>query len=169
MILWFFGLPGVGKSTLAKRLSSLVSIPFIDLDNMLTDEEKGALCAGTFTSEMRLKKLTRAVTLIQATLANTAHMTTSDSLPDSRSRSYVAQALGEGVRFVLIRSPRIVHIERLTGRKNHFFTADLLKEYEKKHWSPPFDISYALFENNDESRTVCDKRLLELYTSLIHS
>ncbi|MEK7122885.1 MAG: AAA family ATPase [Patescibacteria group bacterium] len=169
MVIWFFGLPGTGKSTLAQRLSSLARIPFVDLDALLTEGEKSALLNHAFTVEMRLNKLTRAVALIQSTLSKNLLATTADSLPDYRSRRYVAQSLGDRVRLVLVRTPRELHTKRLEERKNHFFTSDLLDEYEKAHWDANIIIPHTVFENTEGPSVVFDKKLLDVYDSIVHS
>lgn len=165
MIFFFFGYPGIGKDYCAKRLSSLVNIPHLDADDFLTKQDQEKLIKGSFTKKDRLRKLKRIIINIKKNFPN-QNLTIGDSLPDNLSRKLLVDSFGENIIFIHLHTLRAIHLKRLSERKNHFFTADLLRSWIKTHWQP-INISYIPLNNSSKNMDRLDKKLLQIYQKVI--
>ena len=161
MVYFFFGYPGIGKDFCAKRLSQLLSCLNIDADTYLTDPERQKLKNGTFTSEDRINKLRRICDDLSSKLENNNDITIGDSLPNQAAREYIANYFGDKVVMILILSESKLHNKRITNRKNHFFTKDILKDYIKNNWEP-VTIDCLKLNNDSDNIQELDKGLLEI-------
>ena len=146
MIYWFFGYPGIGKDYCAKKLSLIKEFPYIDADDFLTEEDRDKLLDKSFTIEDRLLKLERIITHIRSLQKHHESITVADSLPDNASRNLVKNSFSEKIKLILVTAPDEIHKKRIAKRKNHFFTAELLDDYIKKHWKK-INVPYVEFEN----------------------
>lgn len=162
MIYWFFGYPGVGKDFLAKKLAQLVSIPHIDADDSLTPIDKQKLIKGTFTQKDRIRKLKRIIAHIRKLLLKYPTLTTADSLPDNLSRQLLFKNFKPNIIFIHVSAPKAIHLKQIKERKNHFFKAQFLEPWIKKHWEP-IQIPYISFKNLPEYDRELEKRLLRIY------
>lgn len=134
MIYWFFGYPGIGKDYCAKRLSEIGKFPYIHADDFLTDEDRERLLDKTFTVHDRLIKLERIISYLKDLSKHHENISIADSLPDNVSRGLVRNTFEGKIKLILVTAESKVHQKRITKRKNHFFTAELLEDYIKKHW-----------------------------------
>ena len=150
MIFWFFGFPGVGKDYCANLFAELNNIPYFDADNFLTDKERSLLKTGQFTKENRLIKLRRIATYLEEQLKTTPHLVIGDSLPDNASRKMLADRFLERIVFIHVIAPTNIHHKRISERKNHFFTADLLTDWVKKHWEESIEIPHISLNNDSK-------------------
>ncbi|OGE64288.1 hypothetical protein A3I48_03610 [Candidatus Daviesbacteria bacterium RIFCSPLOWO2_02_FULL_36_7] len=162
MIYWFFGYPGVGKDYLAEKLSQLVSIPHIDADNFLTNTDKKKLIEGKFTQKDRIRKLKRIVVYIKKILPKYSNLAIADSLPDNLSRKFLFDTFIANITFIYVSAPKTIHLKHLKGRKGHFFKAEMLDPWIKKHWEA-IQIPYTPFKTVTGNSKILDKKLLEIY------
>lgn len=162
MIYWFFGYPGVGKDFLAKKLSKVINIPYIDADDFLTPTDKQKLIKGTFAQKDRIRKLKRIIAHINKLLSKHSHLTAADSLPDNLSRNFLLETFKSNIIFIYVTVPKSAHLKQLKERKGHFFKAELLDTWIKKHWED-IQIPYIPFKNLSGDEKKMEKRLLSIY------
>jgi len=163
MIYWFCGYPGIGKDFLAKKLSKLVNIDYVNADGFLTKKDKEKLVLGNFTSKDRLKKLLRIVKFIKSKKGNLA---IGDSLPDNTSRKFLDRTLNKNVAFILVRSSQSLHTQRLRERKGHFFPENIVKDYIEKNWDTVFEPKHFVFNNKQRTPGELEGHLLALYKKI---
>lgn len=147
MIYWFFGYPGIGKDYCAEQLSKIGKFPHIDADDFLTKNDREKLLKGTFSVEDRLKKLQRIVSSLRKLLKTDKDIAIGDSLPDNKSRKFILNSFPNNIKLILITADSEKHKKRISNRKNHFFTEELLEDYKKK-WEE-ISVRHIVFENNN--------------------
>lgn len=160
MIFFFFGYPGIGKDYCAERLSKLANIPHINADNFLTKSDQAKLLKGIFTTEDRIKKLKRIVKFINENYSN-QNLTIGDSLPDHNSREFLMGQFGKNITFIQVTAAKAIHVKRITERKDHFFTKELLDNYIK-NWEE-IKIPYLPLKNSGN----LDEKLLQIYKKVL--
>lgn len=166
MIFWFFGYPGIGKDFWAEKLSKLVSIPHLNADDFLTPTDRRKILNSTFTQHNRIKKLKRIISHIKKGLPKSPHIIATDSLPDNMSRKLLFDTFAPNIIFIHVTAPKQTHLNRLTARKDHFFTEKLLKVWIKKHWEK-VNIPHLPFRNSQEGNEKIEKKLLNIYHAAI--
>ena len=160
MIFWFFGYPGIGKDYVAARLGQLTSIPHINADRFLTEEERNKLAAGTFTASERLNKLKRVTDYLENIEEDIA---IADSLPDNSSREFLRDRFKDQILFILVTASQEAHEKRIKNRKGHFFTWEMLKDYVEKHWQALGDFPYLVLKNENLNEDDLKMELLKIY------
>lgn len=150
MVYWFFGFPGTGKDYAAKALSELKYASYVHIDDFLTKKDKEKLTKGNFSTEDRLRKLTRAVKDINGLVNKNKNVVAADSLPDHRSRNFLIENFKDNIAFIRVVVSPEIHKQRFINRKNHFFTEELLDNWVKKHWQEPIKIPHIDLDNNEE-------------------
>ena len=112
-VLWLFGLPSSGKTTLAKALRDLLQTagkPVILLDG---DELRAGLCADLgFSDADRSENLRRAAHLAKLLAAQGNSVICAFVTPKEHHRDLVRQILGERVQLIHIDCPLAVCISR---------------------------------------------------------
>jgi gluconate kinase len=160
MTYWFFGLPGSGKSHVAKIFSEISGVPVIDADDFHTKSDREAIRKRAFTVERRhaqLKRVQRHLRRMKTGDAIVTHV-----LADTKSRSLLVNQSGSPAMLVYVTTPRAQHLKRLQRRKNHHFTADMLEEWIPRLWQEPERGRYPVIRNNVPKRELV-KRLKALY------
>ncbi|MDO8269323.1 MAG: hypothetical protein Q7T54_01465 [Candidatus Levybacteria bacterium] len=159
MIYWFFGYPGIGKDYCASHLARIGHFPHIDADDFLTDEDREKLLNKSFSVEDRLLKLGRIIQHLKQMQKHHENIAVADSLPDNVSRGLIINSFSGKVKLILVTTDDRTHIKRISNRKKHFFTIDLLEDYKKK-WEK-VNVVHAEFVNNDSNDF--DERLRKLF------
>ena len=161
MIFWFFGFPGIGKDYVAGKLSKLTGIKKIDADDFLTDNEKRLLKKGSFTKADRLFKLSRITKRLKELLKKHKNIAVVDSLPDNDSRLFIINSFSPDLVLIHVKASKKTHMDRLSKRKDHFFTIAELKGWIKKHWEE-VEVDHVVLENENDDKLL-EKNLLALY------
>ena len=145
MIYWIFGIPGSGKSTVAKQFSELSGMPVFEGDDFQTEEDREVIAAGVFTLERRHAQLSRIMENIDSKGPSRAIVT--HPLPDRESRTRVLGVNGEEGKLVYGKAPLSVIEERLIARRGHHFGPDLLDAWIPRHWQEPTEEGLVVIEN----------------------
>ena len=159
MIYWFLGIPGSGKTHIARLFSQMTGIPQYEGDDFHTEEDRRAVAEGMFTLEHRHAQLSRIGTALQSVRQRDALVT--HPLPDKASRARVRDSGDGNVRLAYVRAPLDVTRERLSLRTNHHFGAHLLDAWLVRHWQEPEGEDCFVIENDSSAQTL-ETRLKEL-------
>ncbi len=149
MIYWFFGLPGSGKTTLAKLFASMTGFPHFEGDEYHTDEDRRVIALGQFTLAHRHAQLTRIDEALQAARGSAI---VTHPLPDKASRDRV-RASGNA-RLVYVQAPLRLVRARLQGRTGHHFGPELLDDWIARHWQEPTGEDYYALNNSENGPAV---------------
>lgn len=115
------GVMGAGKSTLARKLATELSLPFIEGDDLHAPESRAKMAAGVpLTDEDRWPWLER----VGAALANGG--VAACSALARRYRGALRNAAGRDVLFVFLDVPRADLERRVVTRTGHFVSPSLL-------------------------------------------
>lgn len=156
MIYWFFGLPGSGKTYLAKKFSRLAGIPQFEGDEFHTEEDRRVIAVGQFTLAHRHAQLTRIDEALQGI---TGHAIVTHPLPDKESRERVRSS--GNTRLVYVKASLRLVKSRLVRRKEHHFGPELLDAWIDRHWQEPEEEEcFAL--NNSRNAPAVERRLRAL-------
>lgn len=115
------GVMGAGKTTLARKLATELSLPFIEGDDLHAPESRAKMAAGVpLTDEDRWPWLAR----VGEALANGG--VAACSALTRRYRDAIRAAAGRDVLFVFLDAPRADLERRVTTRTGHFVSPSLL-------------------------------------------
>src|SRR3989338_483495 len=152
---WFFGIPGSGKTHIARQLSQMTGIPMYDGDDFHTNDDRRAVAQGIFTLERRHAQLKRISTKLRT--AGTPHALVTHPLPDRESRALVRRLSTGDVRLIHVTAPLDLIKERLRARKDHHFWSDLLDAWISKHWQEPCGENCLVIENGLDNQLLEDQ------------
>ena len=115
------GVMGAGKTALAQKLATELSLPFIEGDDLHAPESRAKMAAGVpLTDEDRWPWLARVgEALADGGVAACSALT-------RRYRDAIRAAAGRDVLFVFLDTPRADLERRLTTRAGHFVSPSLL-------------------------------------------
>jgi gluconokinase len=121
------GVSGSGKTTAGVALGQALDVPFIDGDDLHSDEARAKMAAGTpLTDEDRVPWLNR----IGDTLADTATYPQGAIIACSALRhayrDRLRQHVGPGLRFLFLNGDKSLIRERIAARKGHYMPASLV-------------------------------------------
>jgi gluconate kinase len=142
---WFFGLPGSGKTYLAKQFSLMTNFPQFEGDDFHTADDRKVIAEGAFTLAHRHAQLARVASSLQASAVADAIIT--HPLPDRASRALIRE---QSARLVYVAAPVPLIRERLISRTGHHFGVDLLDAWILRHWEDPMG-EKCIVVNNDGS------------------
>jgi gluconokinase len=157
MIIFVGGLPGAGKSTIAKGLAEHFAIPYNDVDEFKKvvypqdpDFERNIREGIPFSDELRLEVFRRLFLELEELLKNHRHVVVDEVMHKREIRRFVydeTTRLGVGFIVIWVQANEEVILERLGGkqRKGHILSDPL-----------PLHRSFAReFENYERSVIVC--------------
>lgn len=139
MVFVFFGHPGAGKSTLARRFGALNGLPAIDTDRFMTAKERAAVLAASYTQAMRRANVRRYCAHIRRDPACRPHVALADGLPNNAARRYLVEQFPVGsVVLVLVRTERWLWERRLAARADNPVNIDVAgaEAYVRDNWEP---------------------------------
>jgi gluconate kinase len=161
MIIFIGGLPGTGKSSVARCLAEKLSINYYDVDEVKKvigpqdpDFDYNMKHGIPFTEEMRLKVFKKVVEDFESLSKSNRHLLVDESLHLKKSRQVLfdgAKAHFGGYVIVWVKTDEQIVEERLTSKKRtgHILITDAMKMYRSfaKEFEP-FEGSYIVCENN---------------------
>lgn len=161
MIYWFLGYPGVGKDYLAKLLSVVASVKYINADKFLTKAEKEKIKGGTFSSIDRLKKLKRICIALER---YSCDISIGDTLPNQKSRIFLSKNFKNKIVFILVKTSHKKHLLQLKRRKNHFFKLSMLETYIN-NWDNLGALPHLVLDTTKLNKTKLKTKLLKIYNN----
>ncbi len=160
MVIFIGGLPGSGKSSIARSLAEKLPVNYYDVDEVKRvigpqDPDFGYNMKHgiPFTEEVRLKVFEKVVEDFESLSKSNEHLLVDESLHLKKSRQVLfdgAKAYFGGYVIVWIKTDEAIVEERLTGKER---TGHILSDPMKMYRSfakefEPFDGSYIVCENN---------------------
>lgn len=164
MIFAFFGVPGVGKTTLCRRFGELAGVPALDTDLFMTPVEREAVRSGTYTQAMRLVNIRRYAANLRDTVPPNGHAALADGLPTEDARRFLLEQFQPGsVVLVLVTAGRALWERRLGARSDNPVSIDVAgaDAYVARHWQEP-SLPHERVENGEDAAAV-DAALLDLF------
>jgi gluconate kinase len=159
MIYWFLGYPGVGKDYLAKLLSTITPVRYINADKFLTKTEKEKIKDGTFNSIDRLKKLKRICIALKR---YSCDISIGDTLPNQKSRIFLSKNFKNKIVFILVKTSHKKHLHQLKRRKNHFFKLSMLDTYINS-WDNLGTLPHLVLDTTKLNKIKLKTKLLKIY------
>ena len=170
MVIFVGGLPGSGKSSVARFLAEKLSIHYYDVDEVKKligpqdpDFEYNMKQGIPFTEEVRLKVFRKVVEDFKSLSKSNAHLLVDESLHLKKSRQVLfdgAKAHFGGYVVVWVKTDEAIVEERLTTKKRtgHILMTDPMKMYRSfvKEFEP-FEGSYIVCENNGSIEETTEK------------
>ncbi|MES2135114.1 MAG: AAA family ATPase [Patescibacteria group bacterium] len=156
---WFFGIPGSGKTYIAKRISEMTGIPSYEGDDFHTEDDRRAIAESRFTLAHRHQQLKRIIVKLQT--SGVSHALVTHPLPDRKSRALV-RSFGGAVRLIHVKAPLEVIKDRLSTRTNHHFDIGLLAAWIPRHWEEP-EGEDCLVVKNDLDNNLLDAELRKVW------
>ncbi len=156
---WFFGLPGSGKTHVAKLFSQMTNIPQYEGDDFHTDEDRQVIAAGAFTLAHRHAQLARVTHSLRTSGVVDAIIT--HPLPDRNSRNLIRI---QSAQLIHVSAPIPLVKERLADRKWHHFGPELLDAWIPRHWEDPLGEEY--FGINNDGSDPIEPQLMKLFDTL---
>lgn len=160
MVIFVGGLPGAGKSSVARALAEKISIYYYDVDEVKRvigpqdpDFEYNMKHGIPFTEEVRIKVFKKVVEDFEPLSKSNAHLLVDESLHLKNSRQILfdgAKVHFGGYVVVWVKTDEALVEERLAGteRTGHILS-DPMKMYRSfAEEFEPFDGSYIVCENN---------------------
>ena len=161
MVIFIGGLPGAGKSSIARFLAEKLSINYYDVDEVKKviypqdpDFDYNMKHGIPFKAQTRLKVFEKVVEDFESLSKSNVHLLVDESLHLKKLRQVLfdgANAHFGGYVIVWIKTDKQVVEERLTSKKRtgHILITDPMKMYRSfaKEFEP-FDESYIVCENN---------------------
>lgn len=158
MIYWFIGVPGTGKTYVARLFATLTGFPQFEGDDFQTEDDRKVIAAGAFTLEHRYAQLSRISTALKD--AGVTNGVVTHPLPDTESRRLVRES--GNAQLVYVRAPLAVIRGRLKARKDHHFGSELLTPWLKQHWAEPTQEEGCLVIDNFGSGETLEAQLRRL-------
>jgi len=147
---WFFGLPGSGKTHVAKIVSQMTGLPVYEGDSFHTEDDRRVIAAGAFTLARRHAQLERIRLALQT--AGTLDALVTHALPDKASRTLVRGLSGHASRLIYVTAPLTLIRKRLAARRDHHFGPELLDAWIPRHWEEPEGEDCFVIENGTDDR-----------------
>lgn len=158
MVYLFFGYPGAGKTTLARRFGELHGVPAIDTDAFMTAEEIAAVHEGRYTQAMRQANIARYCARVRADPACRPHVALADGLPNNAARRFALAQFPPGeARLALVQTDRALWEQRLTARAGNVVEIGVREAdaYIAAHWEPLApDLPHTVIENGADTAAV---------------
>lgn len=134
MIIFIWGLPGAGKSTIGKMLAENMKLKFYEMDDYLSDSYKAKMKEGELiTDEDRNSFFYYFANKLQEIDTEGEDFVVSGYVAKKRHSDQL-RSIGD-VRFFELVVSEDVLIERLKNRKDHFFKEETLKKVLKNYES----------------------------------
>lgn len=131
MFILIWGLPGAGKSTIGKKLSEQINLPFCELDDFYPESFKAKMRSGELISDNERDELFSNLSAILSKLVATSDYVVSGYIAKKRHRD-LFRKIGPMKLFELVVSENTL-INRLQQRKDHFFKAETLQKVLKSY------------------------------------
>lgn len=129
---WFFGLPGSGKTHVAKLFAHMTLMPQYEGDDFHTAEDRKVIAEGAFTLAHRHAQLARVASSLLA--SDVTDVIVTHPLPDRSSRTLIRE---QSARLVYVTAPLVLIKARLAARIGHHFGVELLDAWIPRHWEDP--------------------------------
>jgi gluconate kinase len=170
MVIFVGGLPGAGKSSVARFLAEKLSINYYDVDEVKKvigpqdpDFEYNMKHGIPFKEEVRLKVFKKVVEDFESLSKSHAHLLVDESLHLKKSRQVLFNGAKEyfgGYVIVWVKTDEALVEKRLTSKKRtgHILITDPMKMYRSfaKEFEP-FAGSYIVCENNGSIKETTEK------------
>jgi predicted kinase len=157
MIFMFFGHPGAGKTTLARRFAELHGCVDVDTDHFMTAEERQAVRDGAYTQAMRLANIERYCAAVRRDYPG-VDVALADGLPNDAARRFLLAQFPPGeVALVLVQTERDLWECRLAARSDNPVAVTITEAdaYIQSAWEPvDAAIPHAVIDNLDDAAAV---------------
>lgn len=146
MIYIVMGVSGCGKSTVGKRISDELALPFYDSDDYHFPENIQKMANGIpLTDEDRVPWLTLLADNIKVWEISGGAVLACSSLKQAY-RDLLSSTTKKVVQFIYLKGDKTTLHQRLTSRSNHFMPETLL-DSQLKTLEPPTDAITILIDN----------------------
>jgi len=128
MIIFLFGLPGVGKNFLGDLISKKYGLPFYDGDNEMGAEAKKLISEGKIIPQKLRDEYFQKIIYNMLLLKDTSKVSiVVQTLAKEENRKQLLDIFKDDIKFVFLTADKQTILRRLKARKNHIVKPEYLE------------------------------------------
>jgi gluconate kinase len=155
MLLFLFGKPGTGKTTMGRYLSKLMNAVYFDCDDCYTLQDIDNIKRNNFTCTDSDEFLVRAVGKLKK-IRDEDLVITSQSLFKEHQRRLLKNEFQSDIFLVYLDLPRDLVIERLKQRRHFYDLQQYLREEHEYDAVKTFDVSVMNINIDETAKNIED-------------